>query len=308
MRFVAVTRTGLSIADGEGVRETWSGDARCLITAGNELLAGTQGSGVLRSLDGGETWVSVGLDGTSVKSLAASGDLVVAGAQPPAVFLSEDRGSSWIELPAFRRLRRWFWWQPAERPHTPYVSALAASGDTILAGIEAGCVFRSTDRGRTWARARGAAFDCHALGVVGDDAYEGAGFGPARSTDRGATWMRDRSGLDRRYVMAASVDPADPGCWYVAAAPLRTAHARDSRARIFRWDSGGWRALTDDLEQLPHALACPAPDQVHVGLRDGTVLSSTDRGATWTEQPFRFDRIRALGVLYPQANGGASAG
>jgi hypothetical protein len=222
--------------------------------------------------------------------------------------VSRIRGTSWSELASFRRLRHWYWWQPAERPHTPYVSAIALAGRTILAGLEAGTVFRSADGGETWARSRGAALDCHALVLRGHEAYEGAGFGPARSSDRGLRWSRDRAGLDRRYVMAIAVEPVDPGCWYVAAAPLRSAHGRNSRAHVFQSEGSRWRRLTDELDQLPHALVCQAPDEIHAGLRDGSVLSSTDRGTTWAQQPVRFDRLRALAVPYPQSSTGASAG
>lgn len=309
MRLVAATRSGIAVADDNGVRKTWTGDVRCLADGENRLYAGTQSAGVLRSEDGGETWNAAGLAPATVKSLAACDGLVAAGTQPPAVFLSRDGGSTWEECRSFRSLRRWYWWQPADVPHTPYVSALALDGTTILAGIEAARVLRSTDGGKTWSRLRrGIALDCHGLALSGDHAYEGAGLGPAWSSDGGRTWKRERTGLDRRYVMALTIDPVDPECWYVAAAPLRTAHTSNSRACVFRWTGERWRKLSDELEHLPNVLASPAANRIYAGLRDGTAILSADRGETWTVHPHRFDRLRSLVVLQPQDSVRRSAG
>ena len=281
MRLVVATRTGLAVVEDARAEEVWRGDVRCLARAGTRVYAGTNGAGVLRSDDDGATWLSAGLAGVAVRSLAADGDRVVAGAQPVAVHRSDDGGGSWAPLPSFPR-RPW-WWQPATPPHrVGYVSALAVRGDTILAGIEAFRGFRSDDGGASWhALRRGFSRDCHALVLAHGRGYEGAGLGPSGSVDGGISWRRARAGLDRRYVMAIAVDPADADCWYVAAAPVLRAHTADSRAYVFRRRHDGWRRVTDELRELPHALACPAPDAVVAGLRDGTVLTSADRGETW---------------------------
>ncbi len=298
MRLVAATRSGIALADASSVREVLRADVRCLAARDGRIVAGTQTDGLHRSDDGGTTWRPAGLPGMTVKSVAAAeDDVLAAGTQPPAVFVSRDGGQTWRESATFRSMRRWWWWQPADVPHTPYVSALAVEGETILAGLEFGRVLRSGDGGRTWTRLRGVALDCHALALRGDDAYEGAGFGPARSVDGGRTWTRSRAGLDRRYVMTIAVDPSDPTCWYVAAAPLRRAHGPDAHAVVFRWEGARWRALTPELAELPHALVCPGPDRVVAGLRDGTILSSGDRGETWTSLPYRLDGLRALAVV-----------
>jgi len=129
------------------------------------VWAGTQGGGVLRSVDAGANWSQAGLEGRIVKALAASpGGRIYAGTNPAALFVSEDDGSSWRELVGFRRVRRWFWFSPAERPFSAYVLGLALDGETVIAGIEAGAVVRSTDGGETWLPHRpGSLRDCHSL-------------------------------------------------------------------------------------------------------------------------------------------------
>lgn len=315
-RLVVATRSGIAVADeaaGWAVRLALAGgDVRALAAdpaRPQRLYAGTQGDGVFRSDDGGSSWTGAGLAGEIVKALAVDRDArVLAATKPPALFVSESGGASWSELPALRRMRRWYWWQPAERPHTPYVTAIAVSParpDTLLVSIEAQRILRSEDGGRSWTRLRrGTAFDAHAVTFHPLDAYrayEGAGAGAATSRDGGRTWERASDGLRPRYVMTIADDPADAGLWYAAAAPVRAAHTANSRACILRRDGTTWTRLSGglplELEHLPHALACPVPDTVYAGLRDGAIWRTLDRGESWARLPVELDGVRALVVI-----------
>lgn len=291
----------LLVATGDGVVELmddssallWRGNVQRVVREDGRVYAGTEEAGVLRSDDDGGSWRSVGLAGVRIRSLAVWRQTVVAGAQPVALHLSNDGGATWHPLDRFPQ--RPYWWQPARSPHTQgYVSTLAVDGNTILAGIEAFKGFRSVDGGRSWhPMRRGFLRDCHELVLAHGRAYEGAGLGTSWSLDGGENWRRLRAGLDRRYVMAIAVDPADPDCWYAAAAPLSKAHGRNARAIVFRWSGEGWIAVSRELRDLPYALHCPAAGAVVAGLRDGTILASTDRGATW-DTLTRVDGLRAL--------------
>src|SRR5256885_7751561 len=102
-------------------------DIRCLAAdphTPRTVFAGTQGSGVLRSDDAGLAFAPTGLDGLIVKSLAVHpgrpGHLY-AGTKPPRLFASEDGGRHWLELQGLQRVRRFFWFYPAEPPFTAYV-------------------------------------------------------------------------------------------------------------------------------------------------------------------------------------------
>jgi hypothetical protein len=293
MRLLVATRVGIVAVDGGAASVLWWGDVRCLARVGARVYAGTDGAGVLRSDDDGASWRVLGVDGVRVRSLAAAGERVVVGAQPVEVHLSDDGGASWRALGSFPR--RPYWWQPAMPPHRQgYVSALAVEGNVILVGIEAFRGFRSVDGGASWRPLRrGFSRDCHELVLAHGRAYEGAGLGPSWSMDGGASWQMLRRGLDRRYVMAIAVDPVDSDCWYAAAAPLLKAHTSDSRARIVRWSGDRWSPLTEELRELPHALACPKPNEIVAGLRDGTILRSGDRGESW-EPLATTDGVRAL--------------
>lgn len=292
MKLVAATVRGVAVLDEEGVRTTLEGDVRALAGSEGPMYAGTQGDGVFRSEDGGETWRRVGLDGRIVKALAVAPDgTVYAGAKPPALFVSGDGGQSWRELESLAAMRRWFWWQPAEKPHTPYVDAVAVSADALLVGIEAGRILRSTDGGETWTRIRrGVARDCHALVARGPFAYEAAGFGASFSRDGGATWTRATAGLDGRYAMAVGIDPDDPEHWYIGTAPMRTAHTTNAQAALYGGRLGEpWEKLVGGLEHQVRAIVS-ADDTVYVGLGNGEIL----RSPAWERLPFAFDGLRAL--------------
>lgn len=299
-------------------------DVRCLAADPrnpNVIYAGTQGQGVLRSIDAGRAWLPAGLAGQVVKALAVSPcepGVVYAGLKSPArMCVSRDAGAHWSELLGFRRIRsRWFWLSPAEAPFTAYVHGIAlspADPNVIVAGIEAGAVVRSGDGGQTWSDHRpGAVRDCHSLAFHAADgawAYEGGGGGAAVSRDGGRTWTQPRAGLDRRYVWACAADPARPEVWYVSASPMPSwrrpgpppAHVEGhAEAFIFRTVGGApWEKLGGGLPQplnyMAYALLTDlaAPGQLYAGLSNGQVWHSANHGNTWQPLPFDLPRIRS---------------
>jgi hypothetical protein len=288
---------------------------RCLaLDPAGGLWAGTQGAGVLRSVDQGATWRPAGLEGRIVKSLAASRDGVVyAGLKSAGVAVTRDGGETWEELEGFRRIRgRRFWLSPAEPPGTAYVQGLAVSPEDpelIVAGIEFGAVVRSEDGGRTWSgHRRGALRDCHSLtfhATAGSHVYEGgAGLRRpfAHSRDGGATWTSP-AGASLSYGWACAADPGDPETVYVSATrgPGRAHGSRPAQARIYRSRGGSdWErlggGLPDPLDAFPYALLTDpaAPGHLYAGLADGTVWFTPDHGDAWERLPVELGRIERV--------------
>ena len=115
--FLATTGKGLAraVADesGEYAVEHLLGDkdVRCLAADPQNrdiVFAGTQGQGVLRSDDRGQSWRPAGLDGIIVKSLAVSPTVpgtIFAGTKSPAsIYVSRDGGGigrSWKDSDIF---------------------------------------------------------------------------------------------------------------------------------------------------------------------------------------------------------------
>src|SRR5260221_12796504 len=328
--FLATTSQGLARAS-RGASSEWSvefllsdQDVSCLAADplnSRVIYAGTQGNGVLRSDDGGKTWQSIGLAGQIVKALSVSRTqpgTVYAGTKPACLFVSRDGRASWTELASFRRIRsRWFWFSPAEKPFTAYVQAIAlspADPNTIVVGIEAGAVVRSSDGGQTWSgHRRGALRDCHSLTfhiTNGGWVYEGGGTGAgvSASRDAGATWTQPKEGLDRHYGWAVASDPAHPEVWYasVAPSPMKAHSEHNAQAAIVRSVGGAqWQPLAGGLPQplnhMPYALLTDpgAPGHVYTGLSNGEVWHSTDYGDSWHKLPFCLKGIHRALLLQP---------
>lgn len=298
--------------------------ARCLAIdpgSATTVYAGTQGSGVFRSDDAGESWRPAGLAGSVVKTVTVSPHdpmVVYAGLKPAGIAVSRDGGASWEELAGFRRIRgRRFWFSPAEKPFKAYVQGLGVSpGDpeVIVAGIEYGAVVRSEDGGRTWSGHRkGAIRDCHDLKfhhADGSRVYEGGAGLPrspgASSRDGGRTWQKARRGeVDRGYGWACAVDPGDPDTWYLSAStgPSRAHGDRDARAFIFRSRGGAMQKLAGGLPQpldyMPYALItdAAAPGHVYAGLANGHVWFTEDYGERWTRLPVELGGVHRAMVM-----------
>jgi len=260
------------------------------------IAAGCRGAGIWESDDGGSTWREAALPAPDVFSVAFGPDgALYAGCEPSALYVRRE-GAPWHELATMRELPSAPTWSFPPRPWTSHVRWIAPSPHdpgVVLVGIELGGLMRTDDGGETWADHRpGAQRDVHALAwhpTEPERAYEAAGGGAAWSRDGGETWEPADEGRDRHYTWALAVDPADPGRWYVSAAPgPYEAHgSRPARAALYRWSGEGpWEeldlGLPRPLEAMPYALVW-TDGRLVAGLRDGRLLESEDGGETWRD-------------------------
>lgn len=318
--FISTNTSRLARAECHG--DQWSVEfllegtnVRCLATDPhnpNVVYAGTQGSGVLCSDDRGKNWHTLGMDGHVVKAIAISSaepGLIVVGTKPASIFISRDGGQCWAEAASFRKMKRFFWFSPAEKPFVAYVQGIALSPTNpavIVVGVELGAVVRSIDGGKTWQNHRpGALRDCHSISfhaTNGDWVYEGGGTGAgvAFSRNAGNTWTQSRQGLDRHYGWSAAADPARPEVMYVSVSPSpMNAHSADNaQAYIFRSTAGSmWERLNGGLPQplnhMPYALLIDsgAPGHLYAGLSNGDVWHTADYGDRWQQFPLNMGAV-----------------
>ena len=303
--FVATGDAVARVGDGQAEIVLEQPGAQCVVVDVRDpkrILVGCRGGGVFETEDGGARWHEAGLPATDVFSVAYSpaDGAAYAGCEPSALWVRRNGG--WEELSALRELPSAPTWSFPPRPWTSHVRWIAPSprdANLILAGIELGGLMRTSDGGETWQDHRpGAQRDVHSLAwhpTQPGRAYEAAGGGSAWSRDNGESWEPADNGRDRHYTWALAVDPTDPGCWFVSAAPgpFEAHGSRPAQAALYRWRGDGpWEeldlGLPRPLETMPYALAT-TEDGLVAALRDGRLFASDNQGDSW--RPLEVDGL-----------------
>lgn len=293
------------------------------------VYCGTRGSGVLRSMDDGDSWIDSGdgIEPPHVTAIAveesrgtSGAHPVYAGTEPSRIFRSVDGGRSWLPRPGLSDLPSASGWSYPPRPETHHVRCIAPAPSTpgrIHVGIEAGALIRTDDGGRTWRdRVPGGPRDAHRLTThrsAPDRVYAAAGDGYFESRDAGDSWRRLDEGLDHGYVWGLAVHPADPDTVLVSAAEsARRAHGRGAAESFIyqREAADGWRRVTEGLpDPAGTTRAALAPDSMAPGTfyaaSNRGLFRSSDAGRAWraieleVPEGFAMGRVNDVVVLEP---------
>ncbi len=200
--------------------------------------------GVIRSTDGGETWVQRNagfakwyvqrllLDPADRKTLYALVE--------DDVYRSTDGAETWVPLRSGVSLPVAF----AQDPLDPR---------TMLLGSEEDGVRRSTDGGRTWDPVHDLGRDpVYAIRFSADasEVYAGGyGTGLWRSIDRGERWTRVPFTVECEAITAISIDPADRNHMVIG---THAAGVYESTDHGVRWKFAGLRgAIVKQIEYYP---------------------------------------------------------
>ncbi|MDE0043748.1 MAG: sigma-70 family RNA polymerase sigma factor [Candidatus Poribacteria bacterium] len=92
-RWIETTDSWLRVTVDERLKNITS-----LTVHGTTFYAGTDQNGVLRSLDGGETWVNLGLHGKRINVLAVDGKTILAGTDAEGIFRLKNGRKTWHQL------------------------------------------------------------------------------------------------------------------------------------------------------------------------------------------------------------------
>ncbi len=255
-------------------------------------FAGTTGSGVFKTTDGGASWAiaNAGLPTDNVLVLAidpATHSTLYAGTDA-GVFKSTDGGQSWAAANG-----------GLDGAPSIVVNALAiapGSPITLYAGTSAG-VFKTTNGAASWTSinaglsglaARVITVDPTASSTVYiavDDNVSYVNYGVFKSTDGGTSWAKiyttpvgvddflDPVG-DAPPITALAIDPRSPSRLYLVVAFSQVLTSQDG--------GGSWSAVNapaDDVWSL--AVDPTSPGAIYVGTYFGWVFRTTDGGAHW---------------------------
>ena len=232
------------------------------------IYAGTDGDGVFRSPDGGDSWEkgNVGLQGLAVLSLLSAGDALIAGTYGYGAFRSTDGGTTWNPPRAYF---------PADPDlyagyQSPYSMTMDSCGVYYLFSERS--IVRSRNGGETWVRAcRAPYIDTYCLAIRPNlSLIAGTSFGVYISNDSGDTWSR---------ADTSSSLPAELRALEVATNGV--IFARPYYGVVRSTDGGAsWKYIFSD-ETHATSMSTGSGGRVYIGTDYGGVLGSTDDGDTW---------------------------
>ena len=222
------------------------------------VYVGTRGEGVLRSDDGGKTFLRTLLDGGDVRALAVDRERrVVWAATEQGLFRSADQAASWNSVPGipsavtaldvdshgrifaatagdglFASNDAGASWRPTKLGAAYLTDVAAASGARVVLAASPDGVFSSSDGGNTWRLARIGPVE--ALCPAGSGSWAAGGArGVLRAEPASKNWIPSNSGLTATSVFSLAILSGSPGS--VLAGTARG---------IFRSDAGdAWKRL-----------------------------------------------------------------
>jgi photosystem II stability/assembly factor-like uncharacterized protein len=212
--------------------------------------------GLLRSVDGGESWrdITEVFQSNRVNSLAITTNQIWA-ATDQGLFASLDQGESWKAFSAPREAR--------------FLSVLAVDG-VVLAGTERDGLWRSEDAGVSWTKSLPRQ---RPLSLIAAKGKISAGLnrgGAAVSEDGGKTWRNVSAGL-----------PESAQVFQLSATSTGHVYAALYANGMYALRGETWTRLGND--KAPKPLGMVASENVLLaGHNPGGMYRSLDGGETWT--------------------------
>ena len=233
--------------------------------------------GVLRTTDGGDTWLRInrGLTSLRSRSLAVVDTLRYLGTDGAGVFFTTLSDTMW---------------HPMNTGITSLlVNALspsAAAPGACLAGTDGGGIFSTSNRGASWSQWDGGLLNTFgfslAIRPTTHSVYAGLGFGDQfwASADQGATWTRTLTLTSHDSEHGVLPDPVDGNRVYLSAYGSGVYRSDDDGATWTRPDISV--SLTNSF--VRDLVAWPGQTgHLFVGTGDG-VFESSDGATTWSSR------------------------
>ncbi|MCI0448278.1 MAG: T9SS type A sorting domain-containing protein [Chlorobi bacterium] len=152
-----------------------------LAVNGFDVFAGTALNGVYKSTNFGTSFIQSSLNNVTVRALLLKDGLIFAGTERNGIMISNDNGATWIQSSLANQ----------------DVRALISNGNIVFAGTISNGVHISTNNGTSWTQTSLNNRDIFSLGVSGNNIFAGSSreFGFYVSNDNGVNWFQKNEGL-----------------------------------------------------------------------------------------------------------------
>lgn len=175
--FVFVVLISLSSTRAQWVKCTGfsNEDVRCLITAEDNIYAGTIEKGIYVSSNNGNNWTQTSLNNKTVWTFALIGTTIYAGSDGFGVFQTINKGVNWTQTTL----------------NNYSITALVSNGDNIYAGTAFNGIYRSTNKGSSWTQTSLNNKQILAMISVDNNLYAGVAHeGIYLSSNSGSNWSK----------------------------------------------------------------------------------------------------------------------
>jgi hypothetical protein len=258
--FLVSSRT--AIAQWVSTNGPEGGDVVAFAVYEGNIFAGTNGSGVFLSGNGGASWTAVNTGMTEkivITSFAMSATYIYAGIACEGIYRSANNGTSWAKV--------------NNGLSNDCVNALAVSGTAIFAGTEGGGIYLSSDNGASWTEVNNGLENpyVNALAVSGNTVFAGTRDGVFLSTNNGSSWSKTTgAGLTDTRVTVIAVNGS------------KIFAGTNGSGVFLSTDNGAsWAAINTGLSNKNINALAASGGTVFAGTRGGLFLTA-DNGASWT--------------------------
>ncbi|MBN1633090.1 MAG: T9SS type A sorting domain-containing protein [Ignavibacteria bacterium] len=235
-----------------------------LATSGNNIFAGTYGSGVYLSTNNGQTWTQTTMNNKDVYSLAISGNNIFAGTGN-GVYMSTNDGQSWTQTTL----------------NNQSIPSLAISGNNIFAGTEYYGAYLSTNNGQNWTQTSLKNGVVSSIAINENNIFAGTGNGVYLSTNNGQNWMQ--SGLNNKEIHSLAING-------------NNIFASIWESIVYFSSDNGQNWSQTALNYVTALFLTISGNNIFAGTYEGVYLS-TNNGQNWIEKNQGFNIIPSVSAL-----------
>jgi photosystem II stability/assembly factor-like uncharacterized protein len=254
-------------------------DTRCIEidTNAKMLYVGTRGNGAYKSIDNGETWISI-INPEIPTSLSMALDVFDVAVNPQesnnlylgtgiGPYKSTNGGNSWVQ--SFAGMKNFY----------AFDIKISPSNSSIVYAAGGQGVHRSTDHGATWKYigARGYFTKTTIDPVDANIVYASIDgidltYYFSRTTNSGKTWTVASAIHSLTFIPFIEIDRS----------PQRAVYTSTYNQFLRSFDFGlTWETIQAPIIPISIAIANDNPNLLYIGSRFGEVYKSLDRGETW---------------------------